>query len=251
MSYSSETVIWASHASVGYAMNLERASGMKEWFIKRLKGEIKNSTNMFWALNDVSFEIKRGEIVGLIGRNGAGKSTLLKMISNIISPIKGDVGHIGTISPLLELGSGFDPELTGQENVFLNGAFLGYTEKYLRGKYDEILEFSELGSFINAPLKTYSSGMSVRLAFSIATVVQPEILIVDEVLAVGDAAFQEKSYKRMMELMNGGVTVLMVSHSAKQILDLCTKVIWLENGQIREIGQPAEVCARYQLVQSH
>ena len=199
------------------------------------------------AVDDVSFEIKKGEVVGIIGHNGAGKSTLLKVISGILKPTDGELEVHGNIVPMLELGSGFDHDLTGRENVFLNGAILGYTEEYLKAKYDEIVAFSELGKFIDVPIRNYSSGMLMRLAFSIATVVQPEILIVDEILAVGDAAFQEKSKARMHELMSGGTTVLFVSHSLEQIREMCDRVIWLEHGNVKMIGPTKEICDAYQV----
>ena len=190
--------------------------------------------------------MKRGEVLGIIGHNGAGKSTLLKVISGILRPTEGMVKLEAPVVPMLELGSGFDFDLTGRENIFLNGAILGYSEKFLHEKYDEIVEFSGLGQFIEVPLRNYSSGMVVRLAFSIATVVNPEILIVDEILAVGDADFQEKSKKRMLELMSGGTTVLFVSHSLEQIREMCDRVLWLEHGQVRMLGETKEVCDAYQ-----
>lgn len=185
--------------------------------------------------------------MGIIGHNGAGKSTLLKVISGILKPTTGSVQVNGTIVPMLELGSGFDFDLTGRENVFLNGAILGYSEQFLKGKYEEIVAFSELGQFIDVPLRNYSSGMVMRLAFSIATVVQPDILIVDEILAVGDAAFQEKSKRRMLELMGGGTTVLFVSHSLQQIREMCNKAIWLEHGVVVQSGDTKSVCDAYEV----
>jgi len=185
--------------------------------------------------------------VGIIGRNGAGKSTLLKVISGILRPTIGSSVCKGNIVPMLELGSGFDHDLTGRENIFLNGAILGYTKKFLEDKYEEILEFSELGRFIEVPLRNYSSGMLMRLAFSIATVVNPEILIVDEILAVGDANFQEKSKARMLELMSGGTTVLFVSHNLEEIRSMCNTVIWLDSGLIKMIGDAKEVCNAYSI----
>ena len=187
----------------------------------------------------------QGETLGLIGRNGAGKSTLLKVISGILKPTEGSVTCRGNVAPMLELGSGFDMDLTGRENIFLNGAILGYDEEFLKEKYPEILEFSELGHFIETPIRNYSSGMLARLAFSVATVVRPEILIVDEILSVGDASFQEKSRRRMLELMGGGTTVLFVSHSLEQIREMCSRVLWLERGRVRAIGAVQEVCDAY------
>jgi len=224
-------------------MTKERITSFKEYVMKFLTRQIKYEE--FWALKDVSFEVNKGEVVGIIGRNGAGKSTLLKVISGILRPTEGSVVCNGSIVPMLELGSGFDMELNGRENVYLNGAILGYSEDYINKKYNEIVEFSELGRFIESPLRTYSSGMLMRLAFSIATVVNPDILIVDEILAVGDVSFQEKSKARMLELMGGGTTVLFVSHSIDQIKEMCNKVIWLDNGRLKMIGEAESVCDQY------
>ena len=189
--------------------------------------------------------MKKGETVGLIGHNGAGKSTTLKVISGILEPTEGKVITRGNIVPMLELGSGFDFDLTGRENIYLNGAILGYSEEFLKAKYDEIVAFSELGDFIEMPIRNYSSGMLARLAFSVAAEVQPEILIVDEILSVGDANFQEKSRKRMMEMMSGGTTVLFVSHNLDQIREMCSKVVWLEHGTVQMVGDTKEVCDAY------
>lgn len=197
-------------------------------------------------MTDVSFDVEKGDVIGIIGHNGAGKSTLLKVISGIMKPTKGTIEAHGNIVPMLELGSGFDMELSGRENIYLNGAILGYSEEFLNEKYDEIVAFSELGNFIEAPLRTYSSGMLARLAFSVACIVEPEILIVDEILSVGDADFQEKSRARMMELMTGGTTVFFVSHSLKQIREMCNKVVWLEHGKIQAIGKTEEICNMYE-----
>ena len=185
-------------------------------------------------------------MVGIIGHNGAGKSTLLKVISGIMKPTKGSVEVYGGIVPMLELGSGFDFELSGRENIYLNGAILGYSKKFLDGRYGEIVEFSQLGQFIEAPLRTYSSGMLARLAFSVACVVEPDILIVDEILSVGDADFQEKSRARMMELMTGGTTVFFVSHSLQQIREMCSRAVWLEHGRVQAFGEASDVCGRYE-----
>lgn len=236
-------MIKAKNISVKYLMTYDRIKSVKEYFVQMLKGKIRYDT--FWALKDVSFEVHKGEVLGIIGHNGAGKSTLLKVISGIQKPSAGSIEVNGSIVPMLELGSGFDFDLTGRENIFLNGAILGYSEKFLRDKYSEIIEFSELGQFIDVPLRNYSSGMVMRLAFSIATVVRPDILIVDEILAVGDADFQAKSKKRMMELMSGGTTVLFVSHDINQIKEMCDKVLWLEHGQTKMYGTTEVVCHHY------
>lgn len=240
-----ETMIEANNISMGFRMDMNRVSSLKEWVLTWLTG--KKNYQIFWALHDVSFEVYKGEVVGIIGRNGSGKSTLLKIISGLFKPTKGTVTVNGRIIPMLELGSGFDPELTGRENVFLNGAILGYSESFLHDRFDKILEFSELGSFIDMPLKTYSSGMMMRLAFSVATIVEPEILIVDEILAVGDEAFQRKSRAKMTELMGGGTTVLFVSHSLDQIREMCNRVIWLDHGGVVMQGDVNMVCDAYKI----
>lgn len=237
-------IIRANDISMRYLMTYDRIQSIKEYVVQLLRGKIKYEE--FWALKNVSFEVERGEVVGIIGHNGSGKSTLLKVISGILKPTGGSLEVHGNVVPMLELGSGFDHDLTGRENIFLNGSILGYSEKYLKEKYEQIVEFSELGKFIDVPIRNYSSGMLMRLAFSIATVVQPEILIVDEILAVGDAAFQEKSKARMLELMGGGTTVLFVSHSLEQIREMCDRVIWLEHGQIKAIGATKEICDAYE-----
>ncbi len=241
-------MVKAENISIRYLMTYDRVKSIKEYAVQLLKGKVKYEE--FWALKDVSFEVKKGEVFGIIGHNGAGKSTLLKVVSGILRPTNGSVQIGGTVVPMLELGSGFDFDLTGRENIFLNGAILGYSEKFLKEKYDEILAFSELGQFINIPLRNYSSGMVMRLAFSVATVVNPDILIVDEILAVGDAAFQEKSKRRMLELMSGGTTVLFVSHTLGQIREMCDRVLWLEHGQMKMIGEAHGVCDAYQSTQT-
>ena len=225
---SKKTMIEVSDVTMQFRLNNDKILSLKEFVTTALRGKLQY--NKFTALEHISFELKRGQTLGLIGRNGAGKSTLLKIISGILKPTEGRVSCYGNVVPMLELGSGFDFDLTGRENVFLNGAILGYSEEFLKGKYDEIVEFSELGQFIEVPIRNYSSGMLARLAFSIATVVNPDILIVDEILSVGDVAFQEKSKKRMLHLMGGGTTVLFVSHSIEQIREMCDRAIWLENG---------------------
>lgn len=237
-------MIHIDHVSLCYRIPKERLSGMKEFLVAAMKRQLQYQD--FLALNDVSFDVQKGEILGIVGANGAGKSTLLKVIAGILKPTTGTVQLSGTIVPMLELGSGFDLELTGRENIFLNGAILGYSREFLTEKYDEILEFSELGDFIHSPLRNYSSGMVTRLAFSIATVVKPDILIVDEILSVGDAAFQKKSKNRMMELMNGGTTVLLVSHSSEQVTEICNKAVWLQKGKMMMYGEAGEVCRAYE-----
>lgn len=239
-----DSIIKVENVSMHFKLDKNRTTSLKEWVVSWLKG--KHQYEVFRALDNVSFEVKRGEIVGIIGRNGAGKSTLLKAISGIYKPTSGTVVTAGRVAPMLELGSGFDSELSGHDNIFLNGAILGFSEEFLKSKYDEIVAFSELGDFINQPIKTYSSGMMMRLAFSVATIIEPEILIVDEILAVGDASFQGKSYARMMDLMNGGTTVLFVSHSLNQIRDMCQRVIWLEHGSVMQIGEANAVCDAYE-----
>lgn len=243
----SKTMINVSNVTMKFRMNADKILSLKEFVTTALRGKLK--FNEFTALKNVTFKVKKGETVGIIGRNGAGKSTVLKVISGILKPTEGTVECSGNVVPMLELGSGFDQDMTGKENIFLNGAILGYSEDFLNEKYNEIVEFSELGNFIDVPIRNYSSGMLMRLAFSIAAVVKPEILIVDEILSVGDAMFQEKSKKRMLELMSGGTTVLFVSHSLEQIREMCNRVIWLEHGEVKMIGRAEEVCNAYQSYQ--
>lgn len=233
-------MIHIDNVSLMYRMTYDRVKSVKEYLVQMLKGQVRYEE--FWALKDVSIEVKKGEVLGVVGHNGAGKSTLLKVISGILKPTSGTVQVNGRVVPLLELGSGFDFDLTGRENIFLNGAILGFSERYLEEKYDEIVEFSELGRFVDVPIRNYSSGMLMRLAFSVSSVIDPDILIVDEILAVGDAPFQEKSKRRMMELMGGGTTVLFVSHNIDQIREMCSRVVWLEHGQVRMAGETEPVC---------
>ncbi len=238
-----KAMIEVSDVSMRFRLNNDRIMSLKEFVTTALRGKL--DYREFTALDHVSFTVEKGETLGLIGRNGAGKSTMLKVISGILKPTEGSVVCHGNVVPMLELGSGFDMDLTGRENIFLNGAILGYGEEFLKAKYEEIVDFSELGQFIEVPIRNYSSGMLARLAFSIATVVKPEILIVDEILSVGDAQFQEKSRKRMLELMGGGTTVLFVSHSIEQIREMCNRVVWLEQGRVQADGEAEEVCDKY------
>lgn len=239
-----DSIITVENVSMHFRMDKNHTTSLKEWVVSFLKG--KQQYEEFHALENVTFDVKRGEIFGVIGRNGAGKSTLLKVVSGIYKPTSGKAVSAGRIAPMLELGSGFDQELSGHDNIFLNGAILGFTEDFLKQKYDEIVAFSELGEFIHQPIKTYSSGMMMRLAFSVATIVEPEILIVDEILAVGDASFQQKSRARMLELMQGGTTVLFVSHTMSQIREMCDRVLWLDHGTVKMIGETQEVCDAYE-----
>ncbi|HAG57786.1 MAG TPA: teichoic acid ABC transporter ATP-binding protein [Ruminococcaceae bacterium] len=243
--YEGKRMIEVKNVSMSFRISQDRIQSIKEYLVALIKGKLKYKD--FWALRDVSFSVHPGEVLGIIGHNGAGKSTVLKVISGILKPTSGSVSVHGNIVPMLELGSGFDFDLTGRENIFLNGAILGYSRKFLNEKYDDIVAFSELGEFIEMPIRNYSSGMLMRLAFSIATVVNPEILIVDEILAVGDESFQRKSRQRMMELMSGGTTVLFVSHSLEQIREMCDRVLWLDHGQVKMIGEAQEVCDAYQI----
>ncbi len=237
-------MIEVNDVTMRFHMNTDKILSLKEFVTRKLSGKIAYED--FTALEHVSFEVRKGETLGLIGRNGAGKSTMLKLISGILKPTEGTVKVNGNVVPMLELGSGFDFDLNGRENIFLNGAILGYSEEFLKAKYDEIVAFSELEQFIETPIRNYSSGMLARLAFSVASVVEPEVLIVDEILAVGDAAFQEKSKSRMLELMGGGTTVLFVSHSIDQIREMCSKAVWLERGQVKMYGNTEEVCEAYE-----
>ena len=230
--------------SMKFNLGIEKGFSLKQWFVDIGKHK-KKVKNEFWALKDVNINIKKGEVVGFIGSNGAGKSTLLKVVSGVMKPTEGTVTVNGAISPMIELGAGFDGELTARENIFLNGAILGYSKEFLLSKFDEIVEFSELREFLDVPVKNFSSGMVAKLAFSISTIVDPEILIVDEILSVGDIKFQEKSKNKMMSMINGGTTVLYVSHSLSSIRELCNKVIWLEHGTIVMMGDTKKVCDAY------
>lgn len=239
-----ETVIELKDVGIKFNLSKEKVDSLKDYVIKFLKKELMY--NEFWALKNVTFSIKKGERWGILGLNGAGKSTLLKIISGVYKPSEGSVTHKGVIAPLLELGAGFDPQYTGRENIFLYGSVLGYSKKYLQEKYDEIVEFSELGKFIDVPLKNYSSGMRARLGFAIATIADPDILIVDEVLSVGDAKFRKKSERKIMDMFERGVTVIFVSHSLEQVQRLCDKAIILQKGTLVAEGDVETVSEIYQ-----
>ena len=238
--------------NVGMRFNLgiEKSFSFKQLFISTLSFK-KKKKDYFWALKGIDLEISKGDVIGFVGSNGAGKSTLLKIVSGVMKPTTGKVQVNGVISPMIELGAGFDPELTARENIFLNGAVLGYSEQFINNKFEDIVNFSELRDFLDVPIKNFSSGMTARLAFSIATIVEPEILIVDEILSVGDLNFQEKSRKKMEEMIKGGTTVLYVSHSLESIKSICNKAVWLEQGKIKTIGDPTEVCDAYYFSQTN
>lgn len=239
-----ETVIEVKNVSMHFNLMVERVDSIKEYVIKLLKGKLLY--NDFVALSHVSFNVKKGEIIGLIGLNGAGKSTLLKIIAGVLKPTSGEVTVKGSIAPLIEVGAGFDPELTARENIYLNGGILGHDRKFMDSKFDEIIDFAELRNFVDVPVKNFSSGMYARLGFAIATMVQPDILIVDEVLSVGDYKFQQKCEKRIKEMIQNGVTIILVSHEIKLIQKLCTKVIWLEHGSVKDIGNAEIVSKEYE-----
>ena len=227
-----------------FNMSSEKVDDLKDYVIKLLKKQLNYKE--FWALKDISFKIKKGDRVGLVGLNGAGKSTLLKVISGVLKPTEGRVKISGNIAPLLELGAGFNKQYTGAENIYLYGAMLGHSKAFLNEKYQEIVDFSELGDFINVPVKNYSSGMKSRLGFAIATIVEPDILILDEVLSVGDAKFRKKSTNKIKSMIENDVTVLFVSHSIEQVLDLCNKAILLEKGYLAAYGTSEEIAELYQ-----
>jgi ABC-2 type transport system ATP-binding protein len=234
------------NVTMEFNMSKEKVDSIKEYFIKLVKRELH--FEQFLALKDVSVTIEQGDVFGIVGLNGSGKSTLLKVISGILKPTKGTVKTVGTISPMIELGAGFDMDLTARENIFLNGSVLGYSKQMMEEKFDEILEFSELQSFVDVAVKNYSSGMVARLAFAIATITKPDILIVDEILAVGDFLFQQKCEKRIREMMDRGTTVIIVSHTIEQIERLCKHVLWLEHGNMKMLGDTKTVCDAYKAI---
>ena len=234
------------NVTMEFNMSKEKVDSIKEYFIKLVKRELH--FKQFLALKDVSVTIEQGDVFGIVGLNGSGKSTLLKVISGILKPTKGTVKTVGTISPMIELGAGFDMDLTARENIFLNGSVLGYSKQMMEEKFDEILEFSELQPFVDVAVKNYSSGMVARLAFAIATITKPDILIVDEILAVGDFLFQQKCEKRIREMMDRGTTVIIVSHTIEQIERLCKHVLWLEHGNMKMLGDTKTVCDAYKAI---
>ncbi len=238
-----EPIIDVQHVSMKFNLMEEKVDTLKEYIVKLIKGKL--FYNEFVALNDVSFQIEKGDILGIVGFNGAGKSTMLKILAGVLKPTNGKVVVNGSVAPLIEVGAGFDPELTAKENIFLNGAILGHSRKFLQQHFDEIIDFAELRTFVNVPVKNFSSGMYARLGFAIATVVKPDILIVDEVLSVGDYRFQEKCEKRIQEMINGGTTIIIVSHDINMIERLCNKVLWLDHGIKRDFGETVTICEEY------
>ena len=241
-----ENVVEVRNVSMHFNLMEERVDSIKEYILKLLKGKLLY--NDFIALQNISFDIQKGDILGLVGFNGAGKSTLLKILAGVLQPTTGIVKVKGKIAPLIEVGAGFDPELTARENVYLNGAILGYSRKFLESKFDEIIDFAELKDFVDVPVKNFSSGMYARLGFAIATMVKPEILIVDEVLSVGDFRFQEKCEKRIQTMIRDGVTIILVSHDINLIRRLCNKAIWLEHGIIKDAGDSEDICKQYSAI---
>lgn len=232
-----------NHVTIRFNKANLKVDNLKEYMIRLVKRQLMFQE--FLAVKDVSFQIRSGEAWAIVGKNGSGKSTILKAISGIIKPYKGSISVNGSISPLIELGAGFDAEMTARENIYLNGCILGHSVQFMDSHFDEIVSFAEVADFLDSPIKNYSSGMRARLGFAIATVVRPQILIVDEVLAVGDAAFQQKSRQRMSEMLDGGTTLLLVSHNISDIRKLCDHAVWIENGECRMIGGAEEVCAAY------
>ncbi|MBQ8798733.1 MAG: ABC transporter ATP-binding protein [Lachnospiraceae bacterium] len=237
-------VISVRDLGVKFHLSEQKVDNLKEYVIRILKRQMRYKE--FWALREVSFSVKKGERIAILGLNGAGKSTLLKVIAGVLKATEGTVSKSGVLVPLLELGAGFDPQYTGAENIYLYGAMLGYSKAFLKEKYEEIVAFSELGDFIHVPVKNYSSGMRARLGFSIATLVEPDILILDEVLSVGDVKFRKKSEKRIKEMFKKGTTVLFVSHNLTQVKTLCTRAIWLEGGHVVADGPVEEVAEQFE-----
>jgi len=242
-------IIDVQNVSMRFNLAREKTDTVKEYVLKLLRRQL--SFTEFYALRDVSFSIEKGESVALIGSNGSGKSTMLKLISGVMHPTSGSIRTNGSIAPLIELGAGFDMDLTARENIFLNGAILGYDRAFMRAHFDEIVDFAELHDFVDVPVKNYSSGMIARLGFAIATQVKAEILVVDEVLAVGDFMFQQKCHRRMEEMLSGGTTLLFVSHDAEQVQRLCRRAVWLDKGCLMADGDAKDVCEQYRLAMEH
>lgn len=244
-------MIEVQNVSMRFNLGIEKNNSLKQMAVDlfsrkaRQARQERKKQNEFWALRDVSFKVEKGEVLGFVGSNGAGKSTLLKVVAGVMRPTKGQVLVGGNICPMIELGAGFDLDLNARENIYLNGAVMGYSKAFLDSKFQEIVDFSELHDFLDVPVRNFSSGMTARLAFSIATIVEPEILIVDEILSVGDLNFQQKSENKMRSLISGGTTVLYVSHSMKSIKSLCDRVVWLEHGKVMMVGKTEEVCKAY------
>ena len=241
-------MIEVNNVSMRFNLGIDKNNSLKQMAVdlfNKKKREEKKKINEFWALQDVNFHVKKGEVMGFVGSNGAGKSTLLKVVAGVMKPTKGQVKNGGNICPMIELGAGFDMDLTARENIYLNGAVMGYSKQFLDSKFQEIVDFSELHDFLEVPVRNFSSGMIARLAFSVATVVDPEILIVDEILSVGDFEFQKKCHKKMRSMITGGTTVLYVSHSIESIKSLCDRVVWLEHGKVMMIGEAETVCDAY------
>ncbi len=236
-------IIDVDHVTVRFNLATQKIDNLKEYFVKLVKRELMFQE--FLALKDVSFQVRKGEAWGLIGINGSGKSTMLKAISGIMKPYKGTITVNGSVAPLIELGAGFDGNMTARENIFLNGCILGHSEKYMEEHFQEIVDFAEIHQFLDSPIKNYSSGMRARLGFAIATVVQPDILIVDEVLAVGDYKFRQKCMRRMDEMLRSGTTLLFVSHSIEDVRRLCDHAIWIDKGETRMVGDVTPVCDAY------
>lgn len=238
-----QEIVRVDQVSMKFSLASERVDSFKEYVIKTIKRQL--SYDEFWALKDVSFSVSRGDAVGLVGLNGSGKSTMLKVIAGVLKPTKGSVTVGGSVAPLIELGAGFDMDLTAEENVFLNGALLGYSRQEMERCYEDIVDFSELRDFMNTPVKNFSSGMVSRLGFSIATIGTPDILIVDEVLSVGDFHFQTKCQNRIKEMLSKGTTLLFVSHSIEQVESLCNKIVWLERGSLKMFGEAKGIAKIY------
>lgn len=243
-----EPVVLLENVGVRYRIASERVATFKEYLIRRFQGKI--ALGDFWALRQVDLQIFKGETIGLIGPNGAGKSTLLKLVARVMRPTKGRVWVKGVVAPLLEFGAGFHPDLTGRENIFLNGALLGFTNDEMQEKYDRIVDFAELREFIDVPVRNYSSGMAARLGFAVATDIDPDILILDEVLSVGDESFQRKSLAKMEEFREQGATIILVSHNMETIVEMCKRAVWLDHGQITMIGNTNQVVPAYQEAQA-